>query len=243
MSEQNRFFLWLYRFLAIAGVLLVLLIAGVFVSEVWAPWRKPRFDPVEVAVPGDTSGAPQVRLRIGNLSRISGTDVTMLKLTSATTSRKMRSSVYDDRGETRNLLFLDRGNTRPRWLFPKHDQRLLDIEELQANGVADPVAVSGDGVTGVRTIAISMQVIKADTDGDGEMDCDDTCVYALLHPDGSGYTELTGRDESVLDTTVAEDGTTIGLLIEKGTRLLYREYDTVGFRLRSEREIASIAQP
>lgn len=243
MSEQNRFFLWLYRFLAIAGVLLVLLIAGVFVLEVWAPWREHRSDPVEVAAPGDTSGAPQARLRIGNLSRISGTDVTMLRLTSANASRKMRSSVYDDRGETRNLLFLDRGNTRPRWLFPKHDQMLLDIEELQANGGGDAVAVSGDEGGGVRTIAISMRVVKADTDGDGELGCDDACVYALLHPDGSGYTELTGRDESVLDTSVAEDGATIGLLIEKGSRLLYREYDTAGFKLRSEREIASIVQP
>ena len=78
---------------------------------------------------------------------------------------------------------------------------------------------------------------------DGELDQCDGVIPALVRVDGSGYTELSGPVDNVIEASLSDDGRLYSLLVEEGDKLSYRDYDTATFRLRSSQEIAALRVP
>ena len=234
MAEENRFFKWLYRILAIAALgaslAVCVLVARIFFLE--SPWA--RRSTVEVVQGGDEAHKPAVRLWFGDLESIRGNGTAMLKVY-ASPSSGTRGSLSSGYGgdRIRNVVFLDPGYGQARWLFADNDGWVGEVSKLCAcpQDRNDPV------------IAIYVQSTRADSNRDGVLDQDDKTVPALVRPDGRGYAELSKPVDRVLDNDLSSDGAYLGLLVEDGGKLLYRRYAIATFKPVSEQLVTEIKAP
>lgn len=234
VTEQSGFFRWIYRALALSGLLIVSMIAYVFVREVLFPEMLPSSRTIEISDTPGKQGAPAIRMHVGSVTRIKGTAVKMIEMTTVRPGiGSLRSGGKNHGDDIRNLIFIVEGQAKARWLFKKNTQHLRSIRQLCA---CDEYAQSGTA----STTAIFLEVIRTDSDGDGGLDWGDRPIPALLRPDGSGYTELGPSVEDILDTSLSEDREHFGLLINDGGKLLYREYAIADFTLRSEQVLTEL---
>ncbi|NOT88310.1 MAG: hypothetical protein HOP03_09005 [Lysobacter sp.] len=234
MTEQSRFFRWIYRALALSGLLIVSMIAYVFVREALFPELWPASHTIEISGASGNKGASTIRMHVGSVTRIKGSAVKMIEMTTVSRGTgSLRSGGRNYGDDIRNLIFIVEGQPEAKWLFEKNGQRLRSIQQVCA---CDDRAQSGDA----PTTAIFLEVIRTDSDGDGELDWGDRPVPALLRPDGSGYAELGPSVENILDTSLSEDGERFGLLINDGGKLLYREYAITDFSLHSEQVLTEL---
>lgn len=234
LTEQSRFFRWVYRALALSGLLIVSMIAYVFIREVLFPGLWPASHTIEISDAPGKQGAPTIRMHVGRVIRIKGTAVKMIEMTTVTPGiGSLRSGGKNYGDDIRNLIFIVEGQPKARWLFKKNLQRLRSIQQICA---CDDHAQSSDA----PATAIFLEVIRTDSNGDGELDWGDRPIPALLRPDGSGYTELGPSVEDILDTSLSEDGERFGLLINDGGKLLYREYAIADFALHSEQVLTEL---
>lgn len=235
MTEPNRFFLWLYRLLALLAVLVLAMVAWfiaqqMFGAVAWQPRRT-----VQVRAVEDAADAPARRMWVGEVRAITGARTTMISMHEGTGPRAGLGSLGSGgRGAgPRNLVFVVEGQARARWLFARNHQWLRDIDLLC-------LCETGTGAGNERILAIFVQVVRAGADADGAGPADGPVVPALLRPDGSGYTELGGPVDAIIDATLSEEGERLGLLLVDGARLLRREYTLADFALRSEQVLTEL---
>lgn len=232
MKEQNHFFQWVHRVLALSALAIVAVIAYTFVKDVLFPELWPSHHAVDVPDASGKAAAPAIQMNVGDITRIKGTAVKMIEMTTTESGISgLRSGGYGS--VVRNLIFVVDGQPKARWLFEKSSQRLQSIQQIGLHGEqaqSEPAS----------TIAIFLEVIRTDSNGDGELSRDDRPIPALLRPDGSGYTELGAAVEDILDTSLSEDGQRFGMLINDGGKLLYREYVIADFSLRSEQVLTEL---
>lgn len=226
MQEQNRFFLWVNRLVALGllsgGVIVGLVIASEFMG-------RHRFDHHDavVAAPAGAETPKEEPLRVGEIQRVRGTDVKMIELYRGGHGGKF-SRRYSEH-TAHNLIFVRDGERKARWLF-KDDAQSFSYDQL----------CDCEGVEKSATAAIFLEVARKDSDGDGDIDGNDDAVPALVRVDGTDYTELGDAVESVLDRSLSADLSTMSLLISHKGQLLYRDYDLATFKLRSEQSLASL---
>ena len=230
MSEQNRFFQWLYRILALAALGLIGFLAWEMVSLSFETSRWRNHDAVDV--PQVAHGQPVAqRLHFSNLTTIKGTSNMFVEVRTefSSDSRKGFSSGGSGPGPLRNLVFLSGGYGRAHWLLDRNDQILRDVVQLhESNDESKPV------------VAIFLELIRDDTNKDGALDEDDASIPTMTRTDGSGLTELPGHADRILEQSVNADGKRIGLLEQDGDKLLYREYAVDSFAKVSEQMVTEI---
>lgn len=233
MIEQNRFFLWIYRLCALfglvafVGIAFVVLHGVVFVPQSRMPGTIAVSDPAR-------PDAPALRLRTGEIKDIAGTGQRVLPLFVVPGSvgrGSLRFSDYDRSARTRDLLFIVRGQPQARRLFGKAG---MPIAEWR------PLCRCQDGKTESNAVAVYLEVVKRDTDGDGDRGDGDRVVPALVRVDGTGYTELGGDVDRIIEATLSADDKVLELLVENDQSLWYREYGIDDFALRSEQAIARL---
>ncbi len=229
MSEQSAFFRWVYRLLAIGGLLLLLAIAYVWIQSSLAGKRWRARNTVEVAQQGPDGRAKKERLRFEQLTAIRGTDVKLLEVEAEADNggKGLSSGSYGPDYRTRNLIFLEPGNGNARWLFDANEQSIRKTEMLSVDTDDRPGPV----------LAIYIEVergLNAGSDAEHEV------TPALVRTDGSGYVELGKPVSRILDQSVSADGKTLGLLLEDQGKLLYREYSMESFSQTSEKLITRL---
>ena len=231
MNEQNLFFRWLYRMLAVGALFLLLAIAYLWVQSMLSSRQWRARDTVEVQQPGQ-QGRKQVQtLRFGELESISGTDIKMLKVESEDArgnSVGFSSGGYGAAFTIRNLVFLEAGNGKARWLFDDNEQFIGKVSKL---------CVCDAGREG-STLAIYLEVVRGKPPADARKD--GNVQAALTRPDGLGYTEIGKPVSRVLDTLVSPDAKTIGLLVEERGNVSYRVFSLETFAPVSERAVTQL---
>lgn len=223
MSEQNRFFQWLYRILALTTLGVLCLVAWQLISFSFETSRWKNRDAVDVPQTGHGRPAAQ-RLHFSDLTSIQGSLNMFIEVRSDNPSGGKRfSSGGSGPGALRNLVFFDGGYGRAHWLLDRNDEVLRDIVQLhESNDDKKPV------------LAIFLELIRVDSNKDGALDEDDAAIPAMTRPDGIGLTELSGSADRILERSVSADGKRVGLLEQDGDKLLYREYSVDTFAKTSE---------
>ena len=120
MTEQSRFFRWVYRALALSGLLIVSMMAYVFVREILFPELWPTSRTIEMSGAPGKQGAPTIRMHVGSVTRIKGTAVKMIEMTTVSSGiGSLRSGGRSYRDDIRNLIFVVEGQPKAKWLFEK----------------------------------------------------------------------------------------------------------------------------
>jgi hypothetical protein len=229
MAEQNLFFRWTYRLLAIGGLCLLLAIAYFWIAGTISSHRWRDRNTVEVAQTGQGGQVRTQKLRFGDLEAIRGSATQMLKVESEDESGKrvgFSSGGYGANFTIRNLIFLEPGNGAARWLFDNN--RFIGKTEKICK-------CNGDDQSPV--LAIYLEVAE---DRTGNAEAETRVLPALTRADGRGYTELGKSVSRVLDNTLSDDGKTFGLLVEDQGKLLYRQFSMESFALLSETTLTQL---
>jgi hypothetical protein len=217
MAEQNLFFRWLYRLLALGALGLLLVIAYVIVAGELSSRRWQHRNTVAVQQPTADGQKKVEELRFGGVELIRGSAIRLIKVESEVERGKrpgLSSGGYGWNFRTRNLVFMPPGSGSARWLFKDNGQYLGDVDQL---------CVCKDGTKG-PTLALYFEIAQGE--GSGRPD---GVSPAVTHVDGSGYTALGKPVARVLDKDVSEDGKTLGLLVEDQGKLVYRQFSLETF--------------
>lgn len=229
MSEQNLFFRWLYRLLAIGGLCLLLAIGYVLIAGQLSSRRWQGRDAVAVQQPAADGQQQTQLLRFGDLQSIQGSSMQLLKVESEEDRDKragFSSGGYGHEFRTRNLVFLSPGGGAARWLFKDNDHYLGEIDQL-CTCVDDKKSA---------TLALYLEVAQGEEDARRPA----SVAPALTRTDGTGYTTLGGPVSRVLDKTVSADGRILGLLVEDQGKLLYRQFSLETFAPLSEQLVTQL---
>jgi hypothetical protein len=229
MSEQNQFFRWLYRLLALGALGLLLVIAYAIIAGELSSRRWQHRNTVAVQQPTADGQKKVQELRFGDLELIRGSAIRMIKVESEVDRGKrlgLSSGGYGWNFRTRNLVFVQPGSSSPaRWLFKGDGQYLSDIDQL---------CICRDGV---KSPALALYFEIAQGDGSGRPE---GVSPAVTHADGSGYATLGKPVARVLDKDVSEDGKTLGLLVEDQGKLVYRQFSLETFAPLQEQLVTQL---
>ena len=228
MAEQNLFFRWLYRLLALVALGLLLVIAYVIVAGELSSRQWQHRNTVAVQQPTADGRKKVEELRFGGLQLIRGSTIRMIKVESEVDRGKrlgLSSGGYGWDFRTRNLVFVQPGSGPARWLFKDNDQYLGEVDQL---------CVCSEGAKG-PVLALYFEMARGD--GAGRPD---SVSPAATRADGSGYAVLGKPVARVLDKDVSEDGKTLGILVEDEGKLLYRQFSLETFAQLSEQLVTQL---
>lgn len=224
MSETNKFFLWAGRLTTIVVLLAILGVGAsiIYFSMMSDNWRERR----EVKAAVDNNKVP---LLMGQLEEVKGSGVQIVDLYSLI-NNGLPSSGYKDQ-HIRNILFVGQDMKSSHWLFPTNNY-WLSYQKLSFENES--------GEQCCKVAALYYQVVKADTDGNGQLDDGDRVTVSLSKPDGTGYLEVLKNVKKVIDNSLTEDGQCIAVLHQQEQKILYSCFDPQTFAKKSEFTISSI---
>ncbi|HEY0720084.1 MAG TPA: hypothetical protein VGE50_02405 [Gammaproteobacteria bacterium] len=230
--ESNRFFVVIQR---INSVLFLLLLLGGALLMLVAAWQSShsRWQRDAIQVAPEQAEQKPIEFVIGDVARVRGFDVRYVELN----AREEHSGLKYSSGSsttTRNLLFLLGKEMTPHWLFETHQQLIHSYQ---------PLYVEDDEEDKKPAVAFYYDVLKADTNGDGEITDEDQHTIALSRTDGSGYQEIESGHRRVVEQQVTDDGATLLLMVEERGQVVIKRYSLKTFQKDSERNIAILASP
>ncbi len=197
----------------IAVVALVLGI-GVYFGLPKVSGRKPA--PAVAPLSRANAGAPRV---LGNFARLSGTPFLMAPIHSGGDGgySSLGSFSSGKRSTVHNYVFLDVTDQSIRKLIPTNDYDILGTIELPdgADGGSAVVTRNGDR-NDVRWLYF--EIVKQDTDRDGDLDEKDLRTIAVSDAGGRGYTELIGAVENTFGHALRDPDTLVVIYQSGGTK-------------------------
>lgn len=173
--ETNKIFIWMARITSVLGLLVVLIILGVMLFS-W-DWRMPK------SAQQKPQHGEQWYLDIEQELHTENKQILALK----SKDEKSFYSRYGSAHYAKNLLFVGSDATQTYWLFKSHQQQFTyDVLKLT------------DENKNEMPYLIYYEVIKADTNQDGELSYYDSVMLAVSNLDGTDYTELMPKNGEIL---------------------------------------------
>lgn len=230
MLDGNVFFRWVYRLLALMALAGGTLVAFFLIQSWWSSFHWRERQAVEVTVTGEAGKPVKRQLRFYRLESLKGTDTSLVRVADAASNAgRMMGSSYIGESNDRNLIFLH-ANQKATWLFPRNEQTLRNVSVLCH---CEPEEKA-------RVLALYLEVIGVDSNGDGQKDSDDLAMPALVRADGTGYTPLLKAPARLLGHELSDDFSAFGVLYESQGKLIHRQYAMGNFALRAEHVITSL---
>jgi hypothetical protein len=205
MSKSQRLFRYVWRIngvlILLAAVIIILTVGGFLLQDLWRAARRRQDADVRLSMP-DTR--PNARLSLGRASLVRGTNVMRAELKGESGSGKY-SSGYDS--ETRNILFIEPGNRKGRWLLPDNNHFIADSNDFTDEKNPDEKRV-------IATAALVVPRDKPDNTG-GRL--------ILFDATGKNLVEIASDVREIHITSAGANELTI--LFERDNRLVLATFD------------------
>jgi len=227
--EQNRFFIWISRITSILFLLLIAIAIGFTVYGIFQSKNRTQVNTVEVVSESDEAGE---YLKLSNIVEVCGVDSRYVKLNSSKTSRGFISK--GGYGVlTRNIVFFVGVEMESHWLFDNDKYLINEIAQLSTKSYK---------CEDKKVVSIYYEIIKSDTNNDGDLNSEDNTTIAITSPDGQNYIELDTDITSVIDHSVDNDAKTLTILMQKGSLILMKRFSLENNQMISEEEISRIGK-
>lgn len=227
--EQSKIFRIINRINSVLLLVLlaggcILIILGIVLSNRWQDRRA-------VEVVQDDAGEEQkkIELILGNIDNVPGFETQYVKLRSRASGGKF--SKYSGGGETRNVLFFTGNELNTHWLYQNHTFIINEFFILHGY-IKDKE----------KALAIYIESIKSDSNGNNRLDHNDLITISLTDPHGQRYTEIDNEVQSVIDTNIVEDGRFLILLLQKDNKVHLKQYSLSTFEMVSQKVINEISK-
>lgn len=202
-----------------------LIILGIFSTNRWQNRRA-----VEVVQNDTGEEQEKIELVLGNIASIPGYDTQYVRLRSRSAGGSFSS--YSGGNETRNVLFFTGSDLNTHWLYQNHTFNITEFSILKQVHKNDEE----------KALAIYIETIKSDSNGDKSLDEDDLITISLTDPYGENHTEIDSKVQSVIDSNVVEEGKYLILLMQKNNMVILKKYSLSTFKLVSEKVINEISK-
>jgi hypothetical protein len=228
--EQSKFFLWTSRVTSILFLLLIAIVIGFTIYGIFESKKWGGRNTVEVV--GEQLDDEVIEdLRLSNITKVCGKDVQYVKLDSTNSSKGFSSGGYGSL--TRNVVFFVGTDMDSHWLFDTNKYLINEIDQLKKKA---------DDCKDRETVSIYYEVIKSDTNKDGDLNSEDDVTISLTSPDGKNYIELDSGVTSVIDHSIDHDAQVLTMLMQKGSSILMKKYSLESSQLISEKEVSRIGK-
>ena len=191
MSTEHRWTDFFRRLNSILGTVILLGILAAVAIPLVSMFVT--YDDATIQLPTDPNDAESetVKLRMGGLISIAGHDHHYVEL------HGRADTAYASYGvqRTRNLLFIHAESLETRWLFPTHQQLILETSHLAKEAPAEKQEV----------LALLYEIVESDSDGDGKLNREDQLSLAISRADGSGYKVLAKGLMTVISKQLSDD--------------------------------------
>ena len=228
--EQNRFFRWVSRINSILFLILLTLSIGLVLYGISESNKWSHRNTVEV-IDKTAQDDNNQDLRLSDITQVCGKDIQYVKLSSALKSKGFSSGGYGS--VTRNVIFFTGDEMNSHWLYDTNKYLITEINQLKKKA---------DNCKERETVSIYYQVVKSDTNHNGELDHTDELTVALTSPSGVNYTEIESGLSSVIDHSVNSEATVLTILVQKGSSLIMEKFSLLNNQKISEREISRIGK-
>lgn len=197
MTAQRVFrLLWRFNALVVAAAGLAI-IGGSVILVFLVYFEERRTEPV---VKADTPPSVSQELVFGDFGPVTGTSTVLIPLEQEASTPGFASSGHPS-SVIRNLLFIDLSSGEQRWLIEGRNTLIPHYRLIERHVPRGEKA---------EVIAILVEVVNADTDGDGHLDTDDRLTLAFAKPDGTGYTEAIMDIDRLLGSLQMGDDLVVG---------------------------------
>lgn len=265
MSDENKFFRFVWRFNALVIALLCLgaiVLVGIAAFDFWIPRYIDKPQGHFAPVPKEAEAENTYRLKdsgsIGFMKPGGGQEVFLVfslgdwegapnayALSSVSSSGSMRFS------NNANLLLVSTGTGKGQWLFHGVGRNIVNWDWLidyQAKSPVDvspagPQVISPNRLYGDRQAveALVLKVIDQDTDKDGKLtDEDGLTLYAVSRLDGTEPVKLLDADLILSQTQIGKDRYVIGY--ETGGKAYIAVYSVPDFALVTKKPLPKLPQ-
>lgn len=213
--EENRYFRFVWRVNGVAIMLLLVFIMVIggynLITEMM-----PKDGPVVITNIADDPMGDE-KWSLGKPEKIDGTQFVYMPLVSekknisipvpASSKKALHSYGGGYFAPSRNLLFANKKTREIKWLFKNNGQLIADIDMLSTHEQFDKDR---------KIDAILYQIIKKDTNADGQLTSEDLADIAISYPDGSHYTEIFQTVERIFGAMSLEGKDILVLYQSKG---------------------------
>ncbi len=183
--QRTGFFLWVRRLADVFYVLFAAVLLGMFVFSFYF-LGKSFFETRQVSNVVAVENNPEagaLAVQWGTWQQVPGASCLLLPVEAR---QEYDESYYSKSAiSVRNLLFFKPGESQ-HWLFPKHQQLLLNrellLEEVSSSALAEEKIE--------KAKAIFYQIVRDDTNRDGKWTVNDAQVIAFSKPCGENYQEV-----------------------------------------------------
>jgi hypothetical protein len=228
--EQNRFFIWTSRVTSILFLLLVVIAIGFMLYGILESNKWGQKNTVEVI--GEQSQDEKIEnLRLGNINKVCGKDIQYVKLNSSRKSKGFSSGGYGV--ATRNIVFFVGPDMESHWLFETNKYHISKVEQLNKEA---------DDCKKKEAVSIYYEVIKSDTNQDGELNSEDDVTISVTLPDGLNYVELDTSVTAVIDHSIDSNASILTVLVQKDSSILMKKFSLRSNQIISEKEISRIGK-
>jgi hypothetical protein len=151
----------------------------------------------------ETQVESKLKYILGNFSQVEGTDYLMAPVY-LDVNETREGLVSSDYGKTdtpiRNYLFFDRNTLSTTKLFPDAKYLIVNLEKIGKSVTAKNGNVNEFAIEQVKHLWY--QVVKADTNGNKNLDRNDRVTIAISDPAGNNYQELVKDIDRVVNVHV-----------------------------------------
>ncbi|NJM64276.1 MAG: hypothetical protein HC851_00715 [Acaryochloris sp. RU_4_1] len=172
---------------------------------------------------GQSNGSPantkaEDSLTLTSFQQIQGTPYLLAQLSEQDPESRLSSYESSDRiGQTRNLVFLNANSLTSHRLFQTNTFVILNTtqythQKTKVDG--QPTPTTSEGVTQW----IVYQVLKQDTNGNGQLDQTDHRTIGISDAAGQGYTEVLTGVSQFFGETMAESGKLVLVYTQDGVK-------------------------
>ncbi len=252
MSEENKFFRFLWRFnavlLAIAGVLVIGALATSMIEGWMMRHRSPEppegnFAPVpksaeknytyRLEAQPDSVALPHEEFLA--LQRWDGSLGSYGLAMDLKVTTSFSSSFYHYTDAV-NLLAVDSSSGASHWLFSGYSRRVVDQQSIYTGGPS----IIGDSKPSPDPIALVIRTVDKDTNGDGQLDYKDGWSLYFYRPGDARATKFFDADHIISMNEI--NGGDFSVVYEKGKSAFAARFHIPDFKLVSEKPLPDVPQ-
>lgn len=246
MTDENKFFRYIWRFNAIVLAGAAIAAGGTIIYNLANPWR-----PAEIAPAGHFAPVPHgaekgftYRLENHGERRLIGREelIALDRWNGSPESyglqhMELRSSVSYTSARSVNLLAIDQSTVESHWIFRGYNRAILSDDPVY-DVIPSPIVPFEPGPARSSAIALVITVVDADTNKDGELTEKDRQSVYVYRPGTAEAVRLLTADFIVSRQQSGNDRYLV--VYENGSSAIAATYSVPDFRLIVEKPLPKV---